>query len=137
MRKVILVIRDGWGFSPKKKNNAIYEGKTPNTDQLMKKYPNTLIKASGKAVGVPKGFQGNSEVGHLTIGSGRIILQSIERINKAIKSKEFFKNKAFLKAIKNCKKKKSTLHLIGLLQSEGVHSHENHLFALLKLCKKN
>lgn len=137
MRKVILVIRDGWGYNPKKENNAIAAAKTPNTDMLMKKYPNTLLNCSGEAVGLPEGYQGNSEVGHLTIGSGRIIFQPLVRINKAIESGEFFKNKAFLKAIENCKKNATSLHLIGLLQSEGVHAHEDHLFALLELCKKN
>ncbi len=136
MKKVILVIRDGWGFNPKKEKNAIKAANTKNTDRLMKEYPNTLLNASGQAVGLPKGFQGNSEVGHLTIGSGRIVFQPMERINKAIKTGKFFKNKAFLKAIKSCKKNKSTMHLMGLLQSEGVHSHENHLYALLKLCKR-
>ena len=136
MKKVILVIRDGWGFSPKKEKNAIRAANTENTDRLMKECPNTLLNASGRAVGLPKGFQGNSEVGHLTIGSGRIILQPMIRINKAIKSREFFKNKALLKAVENCKKNKSAMHLIGLLQSEGVHSHEKQLYALLKLCKR-
>ncbi len=136
MKKVILVIRDGWGFNQKKEKNAIKAADTKNTDMLTRKYSHTLLNTSGQAVGLPKGFQGNSEVGHLTIGSGRIILQPMIRINKAIESGEFFKNKAFLKAVKNCKKNKSTMHLMGLLQSEGVHSHENHLYALLKLCKR-
>ncbi len=136
MKKVILVIRDGWGFNPKEEKNAIFFADTPETDGLMKDYPNTLLKCSGKAVGLPKGYQGNSEVGHLTIGSGRINFQPMARINKAIESGEFFKNKAFLDAIKNCRKNNSRLHIIGLLQSEGVHSHERHLFALLDLCKK-
>ena len=133
--KVILVIRDGWGYNKSHKNNAIYQN-APYTEQLMKKYPNTLLKASGEAVGLPKGYQGNSEVGHLTIGSGRILFQPLPRINQAIKDKRFFKNKAFLKAINNCKKHNTTLHLMGLLQSQGVHSHEDHLHALLDLCKK-
>jgi len=136
VKKVILVIRDGWGHNPEKSNNAIVAANTVNTDTLMHKYPNTLLSCSGEAVGLPKGFQGNSEVGHLTIGSGRINFQPMVRINKAIESGEFFKNKAFLAAVKNCKKNKSSLHLIGLLQSEGVHAHENHLYALLELCKK-
>jgi 2,3-bisphosphoglycerate-independent phosphoglycerate mutase len=134
--KVILLIRDGWGHNPHCKNNSICQTPTPVTDRLMKDYPNELIDASGEAVGLPKGYQGNSEVGHMTIGSGRIIFQSLPRINKSIKSKEFFKISEFLNAIKNCKKNKSTLHLIGLIQVEGVHSHLNHLIALLDLCKK-
>lgn len=135
MKKVILVIRDGWGYRKEKKDNAILAAKTPNANRLMKEYPNTLLKCSGKAVGLTRGFQGNSEVGHLTIGSGRIIFQPMERINHSIKTGEFFKNPAFLKAIKNCKENNSAMHLIGLLQPVGVHSLESHLFALLKLCK--
>ncbi len=136
MKKVVLVIRDGWGFNPKQEKNAIFAANTENTDRLMKEYPNTLLECAGEAVGLPKGYQGNSEVGHMTIGSGRVIFQPMVRINKAIESGEFFKNRAFLQAIENCRKHNSALHLIGLLQSEGVHSHENHLFALLELCKK-
>lgn len=136
MKKVILVIRDGWGYREESKDNAIIEQGAPNTARLMKEYPNTLIKANGVAVGLPEGYQGNSEVGHLTIGSGRIIFQPMVRINKSIEFGEFFENKAFLGAIENCRKNKSRLHIIGLLQGEGVHSHENHLYALLELCRK-
>jgi 2,3-bisphosphoglycerate-independent phosphoglycerate mutase len=135
-KPIILIIRDGWGYRASKKQNAIAQGKTPNTDRLMKQYPNILIEAAGEAVGLPKGYQGNSEVGHMTIGSGRIIFQSLERINKSIRDGDFFKNKALLGAINNCKKNKSKLHIIGLLQTEGVHAHIDHLFALLNLCKK-
>ncbi|NCD01226.1 2,3-bisphosphoglycerate-independent phosphoglycerate mutase [bacterium] len=133
---VILIIRDGWGYSPKKKNNYINLAKTPNEDYYLKNYPHGLLDASGQAVGLEKGYQGNSEVGHLTLGSGRIILQSMVKINKAIRTGEFFKNKALLKTIKDCKKNKSKLHLIGLLQDQGVHAHIDHLFALLDLCQK-
>ncbi len=134
--KVILIIRDGWGYRKSKDHNAILQTKTPNTDKIMEEHPNTLLLASNGAVGLPKGYQGNSEVGHLTIGSGRIINQSLERINTAIQNKEFFKNQQFSYAINNCKKNKTDLHLIGLLQTEGVHAHMDHLFALLDLCKK-
>jgi len=134
--KVILVIRDGWGYRKDTKSNALYEVPTPNTDWIMKDYPNVLVKACGEAVGLPPGYQGNSEVGHMTIGSGRIIFQSLEKINLSIKEGKFFKIPEFLKAIDNCKKNKTKLHLIGLLQVEGVHAHINHLFALLDLCKK-
>ncbi|MFA5361068.1 MAG: 2,3-bisphosphoglycerate-independent phosphoglycerate mutase [archaeon] len=136
MSKVILVIRDGWGFRKETKNNAIFQASTPFTDEIMNYYPHTLINASGPAVGLPKGYQGNSEVGHMTIGSGRIIFQSLEKINLSIKNKSFFENEALLGAINNSKKNNSTLHLIGLFQIEGVHSHLNHLLALLDLCKK-
>lgn len=134
--KVILVIRDGWGYRKAKKNNAIASTPTPNTAKIMKSYPNTLLDASGESVGLPAGYQGNSEVGHMTIGSGRIIYQSLERINNSIKDGSFFSIPEFIEAIENCKKHGTHLHLIGLLQKEGVHSHMDHLFALLDLCKK-
>ncbi len=134
--KVILIIRDGWGYRKEKKDNAIFSAETPNTNYLEKNYPTTIIKAAGEAVGLPRGYQGNSEVGHITIGSGRVIRQNLIVINEAIKSDTFFKNESFLKAIRNCKKKKSQLHIAGLLQKEGVHAHINHLYALLDLCKK-
>src|SRR3989344_7454636 len=134
--KILLVIRDGCGYRKDKKNNALFEVPTPNTDRLMKEYPNVLLQAAGEAVGLPDGYQGNSEVGHMTIGSGRVIFQSLERINESIKEGDFFKIPEFLDAIDNCRKNKTSLHLIGLLQVEGVHSHRDHLFALLDLCKK-
>jgi len=136
MKKVMLVIRDGWGYKKSKKDNALANSKTPYTDFLMKEYPNILLEAHDGAVGLPKKYQGNSEVGHMTLGSGRIIEQSLIRINKSIKNKSFFKNKAFLDAISNAKQKKSKLHIIGLIQEEGVHAHLDHLFALLDLSKQ-
>ncbi|HII29449.1 2,3-bisphosphoglycerate-independent phosphoglycerate mutase [Candidatus Woesearchaeota archaeon CG08_land_8_20_14_0_20_47_9] len=135
-KPVVLVIRDGWGYRREKKDNFIAQAKTPYADRLMKEYPNTLLDAAGEAAGLPKGYQGNSEVGHMTIGAGRIILQSLTRINKAIETGEFFRNKYLLEAIDNCKSLKSELHITGLLQEEGVHSHNAHLYALLELCKK-
>jgi 2,3-bisphosphoglycerate-independent phosphoglycerate mutase len=135
-KRVILVIRDGWGYRKNCRENALCEAKLPVDHRLMKEYPNTLLNACGEAVGLPEGYQGNSEVGHMTIGSGRVIFQSLARINKSIRDGEFFKIKPFLNAIANCKKNKSSLHLMGLLQVEGVHSHRDHLFALLDLCKK-
>lgn len=136
MEKVILIIRDGWGYRKSKTDNAISSAKTPFTDHLMKAYPNSLLDASGEAVGLPKNFQGNSEVGHMAIGSGRIIDQSLTAINRSITNKSFFKNKALISAIDNCKKHDSNLHITELLQTEGVHSHREHLFAILDLCKK-
>ena len=111
-KKVILLIRDGWGHREEKENNAIYNADTPITDNLMKEYPSTLIKTSSEAVGLPNGYQGNSEVGHMTIGSGRIIFQSLARINKSIKDGEFFKIPEFLNAIENCKKIKPNCILL-------------------------
>ncbi len=134
-QKVILIIRDGWGYRKSKKLNAVFQAKTPIDDELRRKYPWTIIKASQEAVGLPRGYQGNSEVGHLTIGSGRIINQSLVRINESIKDKSFFNKKELIGAIENCKKNKSKLHLMGLLQKQGVHAHMDHLFAILEICK--
>ena len=135
--KVILLIRDGWGYRSECELNSICETPTPYTDKIMGEWPNTLLDASGPAVGLPIGYQGNSEVGHMTIGSGRIILQSLEKINQSIEEGEFDKNEKFLNLIENSKEKKSKIHVMGLLQSEGVHSHENHLHAFLRLCAKH
>ncbi len=135
--KTIIIIRDGWGYRSQAANNAIHSAKPKFHKYLIENYPHTLIKASGEAVGLPKGFQGNSEVGHMTIGSGRIILQSLEKINKAIDSGDFFKNSELLKAMNIAKKNDSYLHLMGLFQTEGVHSHLSHLEALIKMAKKN
>ncbi|MCK5027466.1 MAG: 2,3-bisphosphoglycerate-independent phosphoglycerate mutase, partial [Candidatus Pacebacteria bacterium] len=118
---VVLIIRDGWGHRMGVKNNAIVQGNTLNTDRLMREYPQTLIGAAGFAVGLPAGYQGNSEVGHMTIGAGRIIKQSLVRINESIKKGDFEKNETFLEAIDNAKKHGTALHLVGLLQTEGVH----------------
>lgn len=133
-KPIVLIVRDGWGYREEKEKNAIKNANTPYTDMLMKEYPNTLIEAAGRAVGLPEGYMGNSEVGHLTIGAGRIILQPFERINQAIRDKSFFNNKAFLDAMRNCKEKNTSLHIIGLIQREGVHSHMDHCIALLELC---
>jgi len=133
VRPVVLVVMDGWGVSERKKGNAIAAAKTPNFNELWKKYPHTLLCSHGECVGLPKGSQGSSEVGHLNMGAGRVVYQSLVRINKAIKDKSFFSNKAFGGAIENCRKNKSALHLMGLVQDQGVHSHQNHLYALLKL----
>lgn len=136
LHPTILIIRDGWGYNPSRADNPINLANTPNEDTYLKQYPNSLLAASGEAVGLETGYQGNSEVGHLTIGSGRIIFQALARINKAIADGDFFKNPAFLKTIQSCQKSQTTLHLIGLLQDQGVHSHINHLFALLDLCQQ-
>jgi len=133
---VILIIRDGWGYNAKTAGNYIAEAQTPNQDYFWQYCPHGLLAASGEAVGLMPGYQGNSEVGHLTLGAGRIIYQSLPKIHQAIKGGEFFSNKALLKVIKHCRQSKTTLHLIGLLQTQGVHSHIHHLLALLDLCHK-
>jgi len=130
-----LVILDGYGQAKKSKGNAIAIQKSPNITALTKKYPSTIIKASGLAVGLPEGQMGNSEVGHLNLGAGRIVYQDITRIDKSIKDGDFYENAAFLGAIENCKKNNSAFHLVGLASNGGVHSHLNHLYALLKLAK--
>jgi len=131
-----LVIMDGFGISYELQGNAIKLAKTPNLDNYINNYPNTHLLAHGVDVGLPEGQMGNSEVGHLNIGAGRIVYQELTRINQEIKQGSFFNNQAFLKAIKNCKKNNSNLHLMGLVSDGGVHSSINHLFALLELAKK-
>ena len=136
MKKVLLCVLDGVGLSKIKDGNALINANKPNIDYLMKEYPNKGINASGTFVGLPDGQMGNSEVGHLTIGAGRIIYQSLELINRAIKNESFYSNESFLNAIRHAKENNSKLHIMGLLSDGGVHSHINHIKALLKLCKK-
>ncbi len=136
MPKVLLLILDGWGYRTEIRGNALKLAKTPILDNIWKKYPHTLLKASGPAVGLPSGFMGNSQVGHLTIGAGRIIDSDLVRVNNAINDKSFFQNKALLEAIRHSKRNKTKLHLLGLLSDAGVHAHLDHLFALLELAKK-
>lgn len=135
-KPLVLIILDGWGITKDKEKSGPYLAKTRKIDYLWSKYPHTKLHASGEYVGLPKGNQGTSEVGHLNIGAGYIVYQSLVRINNSIKDGSFFKNKEFISAVKNCKKHNSTLHLMGLLQDQGVHSHYDHLFALMKLAKR-
>ncbi|WKY45573.1 2,3-bisphosphoglycerate-independent phosphoglycerate mutase [Eubacteriaceae bacterium ES2] len=132
-----LIILDGYGFSTCEKGNAVELARTPYLDCLSQKYPHTLITASGLGVGLPEGQMGNSEVGHLNLGAGRIIYQELTRITKSIEDGDFFENEALLSAVKWAKEKNQALHLIGLLSDGGVHSHEKHLYGLLKLAKRN
>lgn len=136
MKPIVLVIRDGWGISPKREGNAVLLGNTPNSDSYEKKYPVCRLKCHGVYVGLPPGTQGNSEVGHLNIGAGRIVYESLTRIDKAIEDRSFFNNKSFLDAVWNCKKNNSSLHLMGLIQDQGVHAVTRHCIALLKIAKK-
>ena len=120
MNKVTaLIILDGWGIGPDYEGNAIKRAKTPNFDLLLRRYPNTSLSASGYDVGLPKGQMGNSEVGHLNIGAGRIVYQDLTRITMSIENGEFEKNEALLSAINHAKAQGSTLHLIGLLSERG------------------
>ena len=136
-KRVLLIVRDGWGYSPEREYNYIAQANTKFTDQLEKEYPTTLLKASGREVGLPDGYMGNSEVGHMTIGAGRVLKQSLLRINDAIEDGSFFTNEEFLKAFRYAKEHHSRVHMMGLLQKEGVHAHFNHLIALLEMAKEN
>ena len=130
-----MLILDGWGLRDREEGNAIRQAKTPNFERLWHENPHAVLQASGEAMGLPKGQMGTSEVGHLTIGAGRIIFQDLVKINQAIESGEFSKNKRIQELMNRVKKKNSTLHLLGLVSDGGVHSHYSHLYALLKLAK--
>lgn len=134
---VLLLILDGWGVAPPSPGNAITQSNTPNFNKYKASYPNTLIHASGEAVGLPHGEDGNTEVGHINIGAGYIVFQDLPRINTAIADGSFFKNQSFINAVNHVKKNQSTLHLMGLIGSGGVHANNEHLFALIKLAKEN
>lgn len=136
-KPIVLTIMDGFGFNDEAKGNAIEYAKTPRLDRIFKECPTTQIGASGMDVGLPEGQMGNSEVGHTNIGAGRVVYQELTRITKSIADGDFYKNEAFMKAVENCKKNDSALHLMGLLSDGGVHSHIEHLYALVELAKRN
>src|SRR6516165_9566450 len=135
-RKVILIIMDGWGLGKVASADAIQHAKTPFVSSLYKQYPNTTLTTCGEAVGLPDGQMGNSEVGHLNLGAGRIVYQELERINVAIKNGTFQKNKELLDSLNYAKQNNKSLHLLGLVSDGGVHSHINHLKAITSLCKE-
>ena len=134
---VTLVILDGFGLNKSKFGNAIASAGTPNLDKLKERYSYGVLEASGNAVGLPKGQMGNSEVGHLTLGAGRVILQDLLKIDEEIKNKRFFSNENLIKAINHAKINNSSLHIMGLLSDGGVHSHINHLYAILDMAKQH
>ena len=136
MQKVILCILDGVGIIEKEKGNAFLNTDKKTFNYLWNNYPHSLLEASGEFVGLPNKQMGNSEVGHTNIGAGRIVYQSLELINKSIKDKSFYDNENILDVINHTKKNNSNLHIFGLLSDGGIHSHINHLYALLELCKK-
>jgi 2,3-bisphosphoglycerate-independent phosphoglycerate mutase len=136
-KKVALIILDGWGLGENTKANAIANSKTPCMDSLYEKYPHSKLYTSGENVGLPHGQMGNSEVGHLNIGAGRIVYQDLVRINKAIESGDFQKNPVLLKAIEYAKKNNKNIHLMGLVSNGGVHSHIDHLQALCNVISDN
>lgn len=135
-KPLVLAILDGWGIAPDTRGNAIAKAKTPRMDRFIREYPTMTLSASGNEVGLLYGEMGNSEVGHLNIGAGRVYYQTLPRINKSILDKTFFKNHAFLEAVAQVKKNKSTLHLLGLVSSGNVHAAQDHLHALLEFCKE-
>jgi 2,3-bisphosphoglycerate-independent phosphoglycerate mutase len=136
-KKVILIIMDGWGLGTKKESDAIQNARTPFVSSLYSMYPHTTLVTCGRAVGLPEGQMGNSEVGHLNLGAGRIVYQELERINVAIENGEFEKNQTLLTSINYAKEHKKPLHLMGLVSDGGVHSHINHLKALTSICKNH
>ena len=133
---MMLMILDGFGINEKEEGNAVKLANTPNIDKLMKTCPTTTIYTSGLKVGLPDGQMGNSEVGHTNIGAGRIVYQELTKITKSIEDGDFFSNTEFNKAIENCKKYNSKMHIMGLLSDGGVHSHQRHLYGLLELAKR-
>lgn len=132
----VLIILDGWGIGPPDSYNAVFRAKTKFLDGLCKDYPYTRLKCDGEAVGLPNGIMGNSEVGHLNIGAGRIVFQDLLKIDRSIKDRSFFNNPVLNNAIDKIKSNGSSLHLIGLISDGGVHSHLNHIFALLELARE-
>lgn len=136
-RRVILVVRDGWGYSKEKEGNAAYLADTPNDDRYMMEYPWTTLKCTGNAVGVPEGTQGGSEPGHFTMGAGRVVWQPLEEINRAIEDGGFYEKKEFKDTIEYLRKTDGRLHLGGLLSDQGIHGTTVHLYALLELARRN
>ncbi len=134
-KPLVLLILDGWGYSLRREGNAIAQARTPNYDLICARYPMTLLQASGTGVGLPEGAAGTSEAGHLTIGAGRVMQTSLNEIDRAIETGEFFRNPVLLKAMQTVKERGSALHLTGLLSNGKIHSSQEHLFALLRLAK--
>jgi 2,3-bisphosphoglycerate-independent phosphoglycerate mutase len=132
-KSTVLIILDGWGYRENPESNAIYHAKTPVLDDLMANRPNMLIETSGMAVGLPDGQMGNSEVGHVNLGAGRIVYQDFTRITKAIADKEFQQNPALVNTVENAVSNNKAIHVFGLLSPGGVHSHEEHIFAMLTM----
>ena len=136
-RRIILVVRDGWGYTTETKGNAAYLAETPNNDRYMQEYPWTTLKCTGNAVGLPEGTQGGSEPGHLTIGAGRVVWQPLEEINRAIRDGSFYDKQTFKDVVVYLKKTGGKLHLAGLFSDQGIHGTTHHIHALLELAKRN
>ena len=133
---VVLVVLDGWGISPDREHNAIAQGPTPTYTELLERFPHASLVTSGKAVGLPAGQMGNSEVGHMNLGAGRVVYQDLSRIDKSIREGDFFANPALVAAMSRCADDRHALHLVGLVSQGGVHSHLRHLVALVELARR-
>lgn len=136
VKPLALIIMDGIGINENAEGNAVYLADTPYLDKLSEEYPHSVLKPSGEAVGLPEGQMGNSEVGHLNIGAGRIVYQDFTRINKAVEEKHLLENEVLKKAVQHAKENDGALHLIGLLSDGGVHSHIKHLFGLIEMADR-
>ena len=132
MRPTVIIVRDGWGYNPNPQANSVYTAQTPVIDRLKSRYPWTIVETSGEAVGLPDGYQGSSEVGHLNMGAGRIVIQELKRIDDGLVDGTLFDNEHWKQLVQNWKDNKSVLHLLGLLQDEGVHAHQEHLFKIMR-----
>src|SRR5512145_2615063 len=136
MPPTVLIVLDGWGIRAEREHNAIALAKTPVYDELLDRYPHAQLIASGEAVGLPAGQMGNSEVGHMNMGAGRIVYQDLTRIDKSIADGDFFSNAALIESMDRCIDARRALHLIGLVSDGGVHSHERHLHALVDMAAR-
>lgn len=136
MRPVAIIIRDGWGYNENPKGNAVLAAKTPNIDSYKQKYPWTLLKCSGEAVGLPEGYQGSSEVGHLNMGAGRVVIQELKRIDDGLSDGSLFESPKWKNLVSNWKSNLSVFHMFGLLQDEGVHAHQEHLFKMMRRARQ-
>ena len=136
-KKVALIILDGWGFGDKSKSDAIFNANTPFFDSCLEKYPNSTLKTYGEHVGLPEGQMGNSEVGHLNIGAGRIVYQDFSKINNAVSDNSISENKTILNAFNHAKENNVSVHFMGLVSDGGIHSHQKHLYKLCELAAEN
>ena len=136
MRPVCLIIRDGWGYSENQEGNAVFAAQTPNIDEYKANYPWTILDCAGESVGLPAGYQGSSEVGHLNMGAGRIVIQELKRIDDGLRTGKLFAVEHWKCLVANWQKNQSRLHLFGLLQDEGVHAHQEHLFKIMRRARQ-
>src|SRR5512141_54778 len=136
-KPLVLIILDGWGYAPASPSNAISLARKPTYDKFLAEYPNTLVHTSGRFVGLPTGQMGNSEVGHLNMGAGRVVYMDITKIDLAIENGSFFQNQTLINAMKKACTDGRQLHFFGLLSDGGVHSHQEHLYALLRMAKEH